>query len=445
MDNIIFASRFGAALDSDVINGGGTDDTKALQAALDTAARAGHLRLVLDGAALISAPLRIYSNTTILCPDRGCGVFLRAGSDCCMLRNAHWRVDGIEDENIELIGGTWNHNAAGQIHDHGEGDEARGEDPLTSWVIGFKFYGVRGLTARDLTIMNQRTFTVLMANWERVTMENVHIDLRQYMSAQNQDGLHFFGPGRHLTLRNISGRSGDDFIALAPDEVDLKSSITDVSIDGVTLMDADQGIRLLCRGDGTLDRVAIRHVSGTFRGFGFYINPWFESDTGGHYGHILMEDVDLEPLAPAYDYHPPYLFHVGGTIDSLVLKDVYLRQGRFPVEPLIVGGQYATDSPATPRTPTRVGNLVLDGVEIADASGGAAPPHFAHVRAPVGSLTIRNARFTGSPRPGAALLKLDEDGAVGRLTLRDVETDAALCAPDGRRRVETIITDNAPA
>ena len=79
MDNIIFASRFGAALDSDVINGGGTDDTKALQAALDTAARAGHLRLVLDGAALISAPLRIYSNTTILCPDRGCGVFLRRG------------------------------------------------------------------------------------------------------------------------------------------------------------------------------------------------------------------------------------------------------------------------------------------------------------------------------------------------------------------------------
>ncbi len=75
MTNVIYASRCGAALDSNVSTGGGTDDTAALQAALDTAVGKGHLHLVLDGAALISAPLRIHSNTTIECPDRGCGLF----------------------------------------------------------------------------------------------------------------------------------------------------------------------------------------------------------------------------------------------------------------------------------------------------------------------------------------------------------------------------------
>ena len=54
MTNIIYASRCGAALDSNVSTGGGTDDTLALQAALDTADDKGHLRLVLDWAALIS-------------------------------------------------------------------------------------------------------------------------------------------------------------------------------------------------------------------------------------------------------------------------------------------------------------------------------------------------------------------------------------------------------
>ena len=416
MDNIIFASRFGALLDSDVVTGGGTDDSDILQAALDTAKTQGHLRLVLEGAALISRPLRIHSNTTILCPDKACGLFLKAGSDSCMLQNAHFSMGDIEDHDIEILGGTFNHNGMCQIHDHGDIPDG---EPLTSWVIGMKFYGVRGLLLRDVTIMNQRTFTVLMANWERVTMENVHIDLQQYMRAQNQDGLHFFGPGRHLTLRNISGKSGDDFIALAPDEVDLKSSITDVLIDGVTLMDADQGIRLLCRGEGTLDRVAIRHVTGTFRGYGFYINPWFDSETGGHYGHILMEDIDLEPIEPAYDYHTPYLFHLGGRIDSLTIRDVYLRQNEWPVEPLIVGGEYSTNAPARRETPTHVGRLVIDGLEIDDPDGRM--DHFAHIRAPIDSLTIKNARFTAPEGAKAALLRVDEDGRIGRLTLRDNE------------------------
>ena len=48
----VYASRF-ARLDSDVVEGGGSDDTAALQQVLDTAPARGGLHLVMDGAALV--------------------------------------------------------------------------------------------------------------------------------------------------------------------------------------------------------------------------------------------------------------------------------------------------------------------------------------------------------------------------------------------------------
>ena len=77
------------------------------------------------------------------------------------------------------------------------------------------------------------------------------------------------GAGQFLTLRNIKGRAGDDFIALGPDEHDLVSSITDVLIDGVHLENADQAIRMLSRAKGRLDRVTVKNVTGTYRSYGF--------------------------------------------------------------------------------------------------------------------------------------------------------------------------------
>ena len=416
MENIIYASKFGASLDSDVSSGGGTDDTRILQAALDTAREKGHLRLVVDGAALISAPLSVYSNTTIFFPDSGCGLYLKDGSNCCLIKNAHWDIETVRDENIAILGGTFNHNACGQIHDHGEGDAAKGNNPLTSLVIGFEFYGVRSLTVRDVIIRNQRTFGMLLANWEHVLMENVFIDLRDYMPGNNQDGLHFFGPGRHLTLRNIYGRSGDDFIALAPDEVDLKSSITDVMIDGVTLMDADQGIRLLCRGDGRLDRVNIRGVTGTFRGYGFFINPWFDS-AGGHFGSIMVENVDLKPVKPAYNYRPPFLFCLGGDIENLILKDIRWHKPEYPVQLIVAGGSYNLDKPESPAQQTHIHRLTIDGLSV-DVDNAAAPTEYILIRSRVDSLTVRRVGIQSDRR--SELIRIIENGSVGEMRLNDI-------------------------
>ena len=292
------ASECGAVLDSDVKNGGGTDDTAVLQGILDMAQKDGvGVHLVMDGAALITG-LEVYSNTTIECPSKSCGFFLANGSDCALFTNARKTsgpyerercFDLIEDENIIFEGGTYNHNCRGQKHD------VERPDGGFSFTVAFVFEGVRNLFMRNLDIVDQRTFTGLFTNWERVCVENVHIGLPHKKHYENQDGLHFFGPGRHLGIHNLGGDAGDDFLALAPDEADGVSDISDVMIDGIHLEDADQGIRMLVRRDGRLDRVTVKNVDGTYRSFGFFINPFFPDGVTkrGGFGDIVFDTVNL--------------------------------------------------------------------------------------------------------------------------------------------------------
>ena len=114
--HIIFASQAGANLDSNVISGGGTDDTDIIQALLDKAPVMGSLHLVMDGAALIRG-LTIYSNTTIECLNSSCGFFLAPHANRSLIQNANPLMSGErEDKNITLLGGTYNHNCKEQAH-----------------------------------------------------------------------------------------------------------------------------------------------------------------------------------------------------------------------------------------------------------------------------------------------------------------------------------------
>ena len=83
------ASECGAVLDSDVIHGGGTDDTAVLQSILDRARdKTQGVRLIVDGAALIRG-LKVYSNTTIECLGAACGFYLMDHSDCAVVENGN--------------------------------------------------------------------------------------------------------------------------------------------------------------------------------------------------------------------------------------------------------------------------------------------------------------------------------------------------------------------
>ncbi len=434
---IVYASEAGVVLDSDVYLGGGTDMTDRIQAILDMAPIWGRLHFVMDGAALISKPLRIHSNTTVECPDKSCGFFLADGSDCSCITNANPSMGEISDRNITLSGGVYNNNSPGQKH-HREGPGA--DYVLSSWVYGMEFYGVESLTVRDITIANQRTFAFTIANWKYVVMENVHIDRRVRPDAENQDGLHFFGPGSFLTLRNIYGNSGDDFIAIAPDEVDKVSSISDVVIDGVHLEDADQGIRILCDGEGTVDRVVVRNVTGTYRSFGFIVNPWFDG-SGGNYGNIVFDNIDLRPLAPNYDYNEPFLFKFGGNIESVVLNNIHVHHPDFNHRLAIIGGGYMTGKPTDDTCPTHIGRLVVNGLYIdEDCREGTQLSYFLIKGGQVDLLSVNDAiiRRTYTEDKSGSLVNVI-DGKLSEIRLSDCYAPCLKkMVEGGRKKVEKI-------
>jgi polygalacturonase len=412
-----YAGKLGAVLDSDVYKGGGTDDTDALQAILDKAPVLGRLHLVLDGAARISRSLKIYSNTTIECPDKSCGVFLSAGSNCPIIGNANQDLKYIQDRNITLMGGVYNHNSPGQVHDRKDEKETYF---ISNWVFAALFCGVENLTLRDVTIANQRTFAAFTVNWKNVLMENIHIDRRHRPDGENQDGLHFWGPGRFLTLRNIHGNAGDDFIALAPDEHDLTASIEDVLIDGVHLEESDQAIRLLVRGTGKLDRVIIKNVTGTYRSYGFIINPWFEGK-GGKYGNIVFDTIDLRPMKPNYTYSPPFLFKLGGNIEGLTVKNLYLHTPEYNHRLFYIGGHYNKDEAEQPDCPTLINRLIIDGLLVNELNEAAFQDTYFSIKSKVDYMSVKNVVIQRNPAFGkkGSLLRV-EGGGVSQLWLTGI-------------------------
>jgi hypothetical protein len=322
----VYASSV-AVLDSNVYTGGGHDDTDALQTVLDLAKNGDGIHLMMDGAALVTG-LVIHSNTTIQCLSGDCGFFLAAQSNRAIVTNSGWNPYDLQTRNITLLGGTYNQDSFRQEH-HINIDDTH-QDPyhrLVKGVYALEFYGVEHLMLCDLCIRNNRTYAMNIAGWRDVVIENIRLDLPQLQHRQNQDGLHFYGPGQHMVIRNLSGRTGDDIINLSPDEIDLVSSITDVLIDGVFLDECDYGIHLLSRGTGRLDRVTVRNVTGSCRSFAFRINCFYPDLTYGDFGSIVFENIDVRPLPIVGGiYEPTALFRIGGNIECLTLRNIREHQ-----------------------------------------------------------------------------------------------------------------------
>ena len=323
----VYASDY-CKLDSNVITGGGTNETEILQVILNKAKEWGRVKLIMDGAALISG-LTVYSNTTIECLDESCGFYLESGSDNAILRNEFSKKE-FTTINLTIKGGTYNHNNLGQAPIFPENDWLPEGEGCNSALVPFKFFGVKNFKMTDVVILDQKRYTLLMGNWEDVYMENIDIPLPNFVLNSNQDGLHSHAPGKNLVLKNIHGRTGDDFIAINGDEGDRVSDIDGVTIDGVYLNGSTQGIRLLCRERGTLKNVYINNIQGTVDSFAFYINPWFygkerSADFDGYSGkfsNITIENINLTMKDPVYTYNEQQLFSIGGDIENLRIRNV---------------------------------------------------------------------------------------------------------------------------
>ncbi|MBE6903853.1 MAG: hypothetical protein E7480_04530 [Ruminococcaceae bacterium] len=434
-----------AALDSNVYTGGGTDDTAALQAALDEAAICGGVHLIMDGAALISG-LRVHSNTTIECLSRDCGFYQMNNSNQAIITNYDWDLYENKTKNVVLQGGTYNQNCLNQVHDTTAEetpypDEAK--KVLLSgnrhWVFGLEFYGIEYLTVRDITLRDFRTFSTAIGGFRNVTIENVWLNLPNRMHGQNQDGFHFWGPGQFLTVKNTGGHVGDDFMNLGPDEMDCRSSITDVLIDGVYLEDADQSIRMLSRNTGTLDRVTVRNVSGTYRSFGFYINNWFPGNTYGDFKNIFIENIDLRQTKPNYDYRAPILFGIGGNIESLIMKNIRHHQPTDNRTLFEIGRPFYDLNFNFPADNLpRMENIVIDGLTIMEETDAATDAEYIQVYLPVERLALKDVTVIRKniQQPDGHLLAVKEQGAIDRLDLQDISANGFKTLVDGKENIK---------
>jgi hypothetical protein len=421
LTKVIYASQTGAKMDSDVHAGGGSDDTAILQKTLDLAKTSGGVHLIMDGAALVTG-LKVHSNTTITCLNKECGFYLADYANQAILINANPSATEIMDRNITLVGGTYNQNCLHQAHHLPEDVHYTKAD---RFVVGIAFFGVENLLIRDFTMRNFRTFAFLITNWLYVTMENILLELPDYMPCANQDGIHVQGPGKFLILKNIRGRTGDDFIALNGDEESngVRSwfhpaasvgAMTDILVDTVMVDDAAQVIRILSR-DHSQDRITIRNISGVYRSFGFYLSAWDYQTKGlaGEFGHCYFENINLRQSKQDYTYTAPFLFRVSGKHQSIHLKNIYYYDPADSRYILFVEGK--SDIPDIGDTPAQVNSLVIDGLHVqADSATVAQERPYIQVEGYVKNMLIRNSEIF-APVQTQPVVLVAVEGALGKI------------------------------
>jgi hypothetical protein len=233
---VVYASRAGCALDSDLASGGGTDDASKAQAALDALGSTGGGAFVIDGPMLIGTPLKAWSNTEIFGVGPG-GLFLDTGIAGCAIRNKHWVssyngggtpvYDGssIVDHDIDVHDLYVNGNRAGFAS--GNFADAR-VDSSGRVMCGMQFYGVKRLRLESVQIYDT-TFGVHLANVFDSTIRNVRVDDPQALSGGPINtrltvNTQVQGPADNLTIDTLTGATSDDFLALNAADVNLAPS-----------------------------------------------------------------------------------------------------------------------------------------------------------------------------------------------------------------------------
>jgi hypothetical protein len=185
--------------------------TVAIQRALS---KPGPKRVILDGAVTSIAGLNIPSDTVLIA--YGCTVTLKANSNRAILRNATRTRNAIADAGITVLGGTWDGNRDNQTGTdiYSPGVLVQEEDG--TFITGFQFYGVSGLTLRDVKVQNCKSFAIHTANTEVVRGYNVWID--NDGGQTTQDGWKNNGPGQDIRVYGLRVSSYDDGYSVCPDD-----------------------------------------------------------------------------------------------------------------------------------------------------------------------------------------------------------------------------------
>ncbi|GFE91876.1 hypothetical protein [Steroidobacter agaridevorans] len=321
ISTLVRASEVGAHLDSDLMKGGGTDDTSILQGILDRAKGGEGVHLIIDGPALVTG-LDIYSNSTIECTGGG-GLYLKDGSNRAIVRNGHRSRFEVTDQRVGIRNCFLNGNSDGQLvvgpplSMYRVAQEADG-----TFMSGLQFSGVHYLVVENVHLWNIRSFGMGVANAKFIQIRDVTVDIgappfptsgglaaaQAWMKkyAGNRDGLNFAGPIQYVTINGVLLRSWDDALSFHADVAATATRenvlgpflgggpITDVTVNNVVFEGASHGIRLQSASE-RMDRIIISNVSGTVRERMAVISS-MGLRGGGNFGSIIMSNVNVDLL-----------------------------------------------------------------------------------------------------------------------------------------------------
>lgn len=223
----------------------GTNDTTAIQAVLT--ANPGKRIYGKPGASYkIGAPLVIASGTTL--DMTGCTITLLAGSNCRMLQNAALLGAGARDTDIHIRGGYWDRGAnAG---------------------VGFNLFGIC-LHRADRASVKDARFHATAGKYACYAVDVTEFTAERLEFTTESDGLHVTGPASRITIRDITGTTGDDLVSITGRDyttyelTDGGGDVTGVLIENLTHRGGDGNtVKILPGAAKVMSNVTIRRVTG---------------------------------------------------------------------------------------------------------------------------------------------------------------------------------------
>jgi hypothetical protein len=268
-----------------LVGDGVADDTKAIQALLDSKAKTVYLPEP-KVCYLISKALVIHSDQTLK-SDPNTVIRLADNAMDYLLTNSD-RENG--NKNICIIGGIWDGNNIHQTCPYRHRD--RSEGGLKKYMGNVIFLmNVENLRIEGLTIKDPETFGVHLAKVRKFTVKDIVFDYN--LELINEDGIHIKGPSSEGFIQNLKGNTNDDMVALNADDQPMfepsRGPITDVRIDGLYAENGFTAVRLLS-GGSPVRRIHISNVFGSFR-----VNVISFTHYGLHQGEPrLFEDITID-------------------------------------------------------------------------------------------------------------------------------------------------------
>lgn len=271
---ILVSSIPGIHQNSNLVSGGGTDDTALIQTIL-SASYSNGLILIQDGVSLVSG-LNVSSNTTIQC-NANCGFYLANQSNRAMFRNANRcaTIAAITDHDITFIGGTFNGNIANQTFNafHCESDGT----PMSI----LQFYGIKNFTVTGGALFHNAVYAGVGCGIFQ-TVDLTNFTVTEDVFSLNTTGVDVRGPASGATISNlILNNIGDDALALNSRNYQnivnlgpflLGGNISNVSFSNIFINGGWAGIDLVSDGGFSISNVTMSGISGTVENYALYYN-----------------------------------------------------------------------------------------------------------------------------------------------------------------------------